>query len=832
MRLHHRSPIRSTVNPTWLSGSNGKFEKHGQIDRATDVASFRDVEAILRKVLTFGSALIIASTAFAVAPKFDLVAPAGGQRGKSVEVLLKGERLADAQDIMFYGTGLTLEKIVEAKDKEVKAVLAIAPDCPMGEHALRVRTAGGISALRLFYVGPFASLEEKEPNNEPAKAQAVPLNITVQGTIGNEDIDWFVVEAKKDQRLSIEVEGARLGRTMFDPIITLQDSAGKTLASSDDTPLLGHDGFVSLLVPADGKYRIQIRDIAYAGNGHFYRLHIGTFARPSAIFPLGGQIGSTIEARFIGDPMGDFTQTVKLPDVATDKFGALAERDGASPSANWLRVSTLPEADYAKAGNATANAPLLNVPAPLAFDGVLETKGEAAFFRFKAKKDQNLDFQVYARRLGSPMDSVLTILDAKGKALGNNDDAAGSPDSGTRVKIPEDGEYTVKIADQLNRGGSRFTYRVEIAEVKPSLTLSIPDTARYDNETRKSIVVPRGNRFAILLNINRDSFNGDLAVACDGLPAGMQVLADTIPGSLSAVPVVFEAAADAPLAGTLLTPAAKPIPTAEGKVTAIASRFRHTVEWVRIQNDTVYTKSDVGQIAAAVAEEVPFKVRIVQPHAPMVPNGEMNLRVIAERAEGFDEPITVKMLWNPPGVSALPDMTIPKGAVHVDYKLNASNKAEVRKWKIAVIAGATVKGGTAYVSSQLADLEIANPFLLGKIDLTKVERGATAKVVCKLEQKVPFEGVAKVRLVGLPANVAAPEVEITKESKEAVFELTTTDKSPVGTHKNIFCAVEVPQDCESVTHLIAQGSMLRIDAPRAKPAATPGKPLAQAKEQQ
>jgi hypothetical protein len=62
---------------------------------------------------------------------------------------------------------------------------------------------------------------------------------------------------------------------------------------------------------------------------------------------------------------------------------------------------------------------------PFAINGVLEKKGEAAFFRFSAKKDQNLDFQVFARRLGSPMDSVLTCYDAKGASLGSNDDASG-----------------------------------------------------------------------------------------------------------------------------------------------------------------------------------------------------------------------------------------------------------------------------------------------------------------------------------------------------------------------------------------------------------------------
>ena len=771
-----------------------------------------------------------ASSALAVAPNFTAIAPAGGQRGTSVEVTLRGDRLADAQDVFFYTPGITLEKISDAQEKAVKGVFLIAADCRLGEHALRIRTASGISALRLFYVGPFPSVEEKEPNNEAAKAQPVALNSTVQGTIGSEDVDVFSVEVKKDQRLSVEIEGARLGRTLFDPTVTVLSADGRVLAASDDTPLLGHDGFVSLLAPADGKYLIQVRDMTYAGTGHFYRLHLGTFPRPAAVFPLGGQPGETLEAKFLGDPTGDFTQPITLPTEKSRsaRFGLVADHHGLAPSPNWLRISPLANAPSITPGNTLGKATALNTTAPLAFNGVLTTKGNAAFFRFTAKKDQNLDFQVYARRLGSPLDSVLTVFDAKGKSLGNNDDAAGNPDSAVRVKIPEDGDYTVKVADQLARGGPRFTYRVEIAEVAPTLTLSIPDTARYDNETRKSIVVPRGNRFAVLLNLNRDTFNGDLAVTFDGLPAGITALADTVPGSLSAVPVVFDATADAPIAGTLLTPAAQAVDASATKGKDVVSRFRHTVDWVRIQNDIGYSRSEVSQIAAAVVEAVPFTVRIVEPKVPLVQSGEAAWKIIADRQEGFDEPITVKMLWNPPGVTSPPDLVIPKGASSVDYKLNASNKAEVRKWKTAVVATATVKGGAAHVSSQLAELEIAAPFLAGKIALTKVERGQTAKLVCTLEQKNPFAGTAVARLVGLPANTTASDVEITQDSTAATFEIVTTAKSPLGSHKNIFCSVNITREGEPITHLIAQGSVLRIDASRPKTAGD-SKPVAQTK---
>ena len=786
----------------------------------------------VRRALAGSAALALAATALAVAPNLATLAPAGGQRGTAVEVTLRGDRLADAQEIFFYSPGITVEKITDPADKSVKVVFKIAPDCRVGEHALRLRTAGGLSALRIFYVGPFPTVTEKEPNNERAKAQPLALNSTVEGSLGPEDVDFFTVEAKQGQRLSIEIEGARLGRTMFDPVIAIQDAGGRVLASSDDTPLLGHDSFASVLAPADGKYLIQVRDMTYAVGAHPYRLHVGDFPRPAAVFPLGGQAGETLAAKFLGDPAGEFMQQVKLPDQASgERFGALPEHGGTAPSSNWLRVTPLPNAEWVQTASTQAKAPLLNLPAPLAFNGILETKGDAAFFRVTAKKDQNLDFTVFARRLGSPLDSVLTIFDAKGKSLGSNDDAAGNPDSTVRVRIPADGDYTVKVADQLNRGGPLHTYRVEIAEVKPLPVLSIPDTARYDNETRKSIVVPRGNRFAVLMNVARDGFNGDLKLSFDGLPAGITAQADLIPGSLSAVPVVFEAAADAEIAGGLLTPAVKPAdPAADQK---LASRFRHTVEWTRIQNATVYVQSEVDRIATAVAEEVPFSVRIVEPKVPLVQVGEMALQISAERRDGFDEPITVKMLWNPPGVSALPDMVIPKGATSVAYKLNSTNKADTRKWKIAVVASATVKGGLAHVSSQLAELEIAPPHLAGKIDLAKVERGQTTKIICVLDQKIPFEGTATARLTGLPDNVTAQPVEITKHSKEAVFEIVTNEKSPAGSHKNVACSVVITRDGEPITHLIASGSVLRIDLPRAQPAPAPVpavKPIAQVKE--
>ncbi|HEY1109377.1 MAG TPA: hypothetical protein VGE76_12110, partial [Opitutaceae bacterium] len=127
----------------------------------------------------------------------------------------------------------------------------------------------------------------------------------------------------------------------------------------------------------------------------------------------------------------------------------------------------------------------------------------------------------------------------------------------------------------------------------------------------------------------------------------------------------------------------------------------------------------------------------------------------------------------------------------------------------------------AHVSSQLTTLEVAPPFLFGKIALTKVARGQPAKLICKLDHKLPFEGKAKASLVGLPANVTAAAIEIGNDDKEAVFTLESSDKSALGLAKNVSCRVEIMKDGEPITHLIALSSVVRVDPAPAKPAAAP-----------
>jgi hypothetical protein len=751
-----------------------------------------------------------------VAPHLVSVLPTGGQRGTQIEVSFYGDRLQDAEEIIWYEPGLEVLKLNLVTNSIVRAQVRLAPDCRLGEHHLRIRTATGLSELRTFFVGQYPVVAEIEPNDALTNAQKVALNTTVTGVITSEDVDCFAVEARQGDRLSAEVEGMRLGRDVFDPRLAVVDAQGTVLADVDDTQLAMQDPFVSLIAPADGTYILRLREATYGGNDNCqYRLHIGAFPRPTAVYPLGGKAGEMLTLTFFSEVSGAFTQPVRLPPTAGERFGVFAELNGLpAPSPNWIRVSDFPNVLETSPNQDREHATATDLRPPLALNGVISRKGEEDWFRFQAAKGVAIDMSVYARRLGSPLDSVLEAFDARGLSLAANDDAVGA-DSELKFTPPETTNYFVRIRDTLGRGGPDFVYRVEVTPVSPHLALKIPEVSRNDTQSRQVIAVPRGNRFATLISARRADFGGELMFGAEGLPAGVTLRADRMAANIDAMPLVFEAAPDAPIGGRLLDLTA----TWTNAASKVTGRFHQDIELVQGPNNTTYYGTSVDKLCVAVTREAPFKLAIVDPKVPLVQGGAMRLEIAAEREQGFEEPIEVHMVWNPPGVSSQPEATIPKGATNVIYQLNAGAGAEVRSWKVAVLGHASVAGGQLYVSTQLADLEVAAPFLTGKIEILWVNPGKPGKLTVNLQHAKPFEGTATIRLCGLPEKVTAAEKTVTKDDQEVVFDLAVDPKCSTGSYRNLFCAVDVPQAGRVIPHTIAAGGILRVVPPK-KPEAS------------
>lgn len=772
--------------------------------------------------------LLLGLSAFvpAASPTIGTIQPRGFQRGTEATFILGGARLADAKELLFYAPGFSVTKLEVVNAAQVKATVKIAPDAALGEHTLRVRTASGLSEMRTFWVGALPVVEEKEPNNEFTAPQKIALNVTVHGVSNAEDVDYYAVDLKKGQRLSAEIEGMRLAGTLFDPYLAILNAKRFELAATDDAPLLGQDPCVSIVAPEDGTYYVQVRESAYGGSGACqYRLHVGTFPRPTAVVPAGGKAGEEVEVTFLGDPTGPIKQKVKVPAVApVGRFGVYAaDASGISPSPVPFRVSTFPNTietpDNINHEKATKVAEM-----PSALNGVVSKPGEVDHFRFVGKKGQTYDVHCFARRLGSPLDPVMSVAVAGGGVIAANDDSGG-PDSYFRFTVPEDKEYVLTVTDHLKSGGPTHFYRVEFLPVTTGLTVSLPKVAQYSQE-RQSFAIPKGNRFAALVNVSRKNVGGDLILGAEGLPPGVTMHAETMPANLDTIPVVFEAAGTAPVGGTLGALTAK---LADTKAAPAPSDFYQMAEMIVANpGQSIYWKLESNKLAAAVTDELPFTVNIVEPKVPLVQNGSMNLKIVATRKPGFTAPITVVPLLNIPGVSAATQAVIPAGQNETLLPMNAAPNAAVRAWKLAVNATATVGDGPVWAASQLATLEVAAPLVTFTLERSAVEQGQPTEIVCKVAHLAPFDGPAKVKLIGLPNKVTTPELDITKDTKEFAFKVTTAADSPAGQHKNLFCELVVVKNGEPILHRLGSGE-LRIDKPipKAVVAAPMPMPMAQ-----
>ena len=76
----------------------------------------------------------------------------------------------------------------------------------------------------------------------------------------SEDVDYYAFEVKKGERITAEVEGARLGIALFDPYVAIMDAKRFELASSDDAALIWQDAFALVVAPEDGTYLVQVRE--------------------------------------------------------------------------------------------------------------------------------------------------------------------------------------------------------------------------------------------------------------------------------------------------------------------------------------------------------------------------------------------------------------------------------------------------------------------------------------------------------------------------------------------------------------------------------------------
>lgn len=779
----------------------------------------------------------------AASPDLQNSTPRGGQRGTEVKVTLTGTRLEDMDKVVFHKPGIVAKDVKAIDSRKVEATFVISKDCEIGEHYMRLLGKSGFSYVRNFWVGQFPEVDEVEPNDEFEKPQVIPINSTVNGSAKPEEVDYYQVAVKKGQRISVEMQALRINNirnsVAMDPYVAILNKDRFEMAVSDDSALLKQESVVSVIAPEDGNYIIEVRDASYQGRG-YYRAFISTSPRPLGIYPAGGKAGTEVDFTFLGDPTGRYKAKAKLPGP-TDSHYVFGANGGQIPaSGNMVRVSEFDNVLEVEPNDSYKDKLSEAKSLPLAFNGILEKEGDIDYFKFTAKKNERFRFKTYANRLGTPVDTVLNIYDAKMKSIGGNDDADGSKDSRFDFKAPADGEYFVRIKDMLDRGGEDFVYRIESEPYSPDIVVTMPEMLRRDNQYRKQFNIPQGGHYAMTVNMLRANTSGELVFDLPKLPAGVTWEAGTVPKNLSQFPILLKAAPDAPIAGELCDLLVK----TTDKEKPVVGKYSQDVHFVRGNpNGTSYYSGTMDKLPVAVTEKAPFHITIDQPKVPIVRDGTMKLKVRAHRNEGYDKKIVARMLWRPPGISCPSTMTFSEKATEIEYELNANSAAEIAEWKICILAESDAGKGMIMTSSPFITLKVEEPFVKMKMSMTSVKQGGSGEIHCEVENLREFPGQADVQLFGLPAKTETQVMKADKATKELRFPVTAADDSPVGQHKNLFCTLVFMQNGEPIQQRVGMGGVIRVDkkpvevakkaepkkdakaAPVAKAAPKPAKPL-------
>ena len=136
---------------------------------------------------------------------------------------------------------------------------------------------GGLIAPspNMLRVNSLPNVLETEPNSDyNAIPTSHPVPVAFNGILETEqDRDYWVIEAKKDQQLDISVHARSPLRSQVDPVLQIFKVGGGGLASNDDQG--GPDSYLSFKVPEDGKYAVCVSDHLGRGGKHFvYRVEV------------------------------------------------------------------------------------------------------------------------------------------------------------------------------------------------------------------------------------------------------------------------------------------------------------------------------------------------------------------------------------------------------------------------------------------------------------------------------------------------------------------------------------------------------------------------------
>jgi len=643
-------------------------------------------------------------------PRLTQVQPAGAQKGATLDLVVSGQFLDNAETLHFDFPGVKVQLAGDSEKVTIKPnpkqkggmkgpvaqtaqrfKVTLPADAPLGIHDVRVVTKLGISNPRAFVVGDLKEAAEKESNDDVDKAQKVDLNTTVNGIVlSPTDVDYYAFTGKKGQRIVISCLTTSID-SKLPAQLQLYGNDGKYLGVS--RAYANDDAVLDATLPADGEYLLRLSSFTYTQGGadYFYRVTIGTGPWIDAVSPLAVEPGKETKvtvwgrnlpggvpdpsAQVDGRTLDKITVTVKAPTdpqklqrldysgvnlplaAALDGMELRVKNDVGSSNPFLLTYASSPVVLDAGGNESPEKAQKLTLPCEVS--GRIEKKGDRDWYSFTLKKGETIRIDVRGERIGSPIDLFFQVRDEKGKMFPEQDE---NPDITSNLfytrsedppaykfTAPSDGVYSLLITSReaVSSAGPRHFYLARIGRDDPDFHLIAMPAAN----TPEGVTLGQGGRQAwVVFAFREGGFTGDIALSGEALPPGISMPPQKIAFGQKTAAFVIGAAPEAP-------------PTiASLKVVGTASiGGKKIVREVRgasiifpgpanVNNVILISRMD-REMVLAVRGQAPYAVAADKPTITVIQGEKINIpvKMTPIRAD-FKLPVQVLVLNPPPGL--------------------------------------------------------------------------------------------------------------------------------------------------------------------------------------
>lgn len=583
--------------------------------------------------------------------------------------------------------------------------VTIVPNAAPGPRELRLETSGGLTNPMVIHVGQFREMSELEPNDPGADSQLPdppPLMtpFVLNGQVMPGDVDRFTFRARKGQSLVVEASARCLVPYLadavpgwFQPVVTVYDARGREIAFGDDYRFDPDPSFL-LAVPEDGVYELEIRDSIYRGREDFvYRLSVSERPFITSMFPLGATKDGVAQAKISGWNLERAHVPLNETAGSDIRFASIEQNRGVSNAVAYT-IGSLPERTEVEPNNSELAA--IRIELPQILNGTIDEEHDVDAYRFAGKAGETIVAEVTARRLGSPLDSLLRLTDTAGTVLEWNDDYTDvesglnthHADSYLRAELPSDGEYVVVVLDAQRHGGEAFGYRLRISAPQPDFSLRMTPSSLNAQAGR---AVP----FTVCA-FRKDGFDGDIDVALQEPPPGFELsgarmpagcdrirMTLTVPREVPPEPVELRLVGRAWIGGQ---PVSRPVVPADDMMQAFI--YQHLVPAEQLL--TLVQGGGGRQPSVELANETPVPipaggstaVHIRLTKAPVVPKIELTLN-------------------NPPEDLTLENVTVSQEGLDFELKAGAASPGLMDNLIVEVFAQVPVRGKDGKPTKQL-----------------------------------------------------------------------------------------------------------------------------------